>query len=224
MPIAGEQHKQALYEQLARLTRAMANPSRLQLLDLLLQAPRTVEVLAGQIGMSVAATSQHLQVLRTARLVETEKKGLYVTYRLADEVIYDLMRNLRTVAGHRLAEVDQLVRQSREGRDFRAEAGHEELMAELRQGKAVLVDVRPVEEFRAGHLPGAVGIPLKELEGRLAELPKDRDIIAYCRGTYCLLALQAVELLRRHGYRATYLEEGVREMRQAGVAIESEGA
>ena len=172
--------------------------------------------------MSVAATSQHLQVLRAARLVETEKKGLYVTYRLADDTLYDLMRNLRAVAQHRLAEVDQLVRQSREGRDFPAEAGHDGLLAGLRQGDVLIVDVRPAEEFEAGHLPGAIGIPLKNLEQRLGELPKDRDIVAYCRGTYCLLALQAVEILRKHGYRATYLEEGVREMASAGVQLQSE--
>jgi len=222
MPPSGEQYKQALYEQLARLTRAMAHPARLQVLDLLLQAPRTVEVLAGEIGMSVAATSQHLQVLRAARLVETEKHGLYVTYRLADDTLYDLMRNLRTVAQHRLAEVDQLVRQSREGRDFPALTTHAALLASLRQDEVLIVDVRPAEEFKASHLPGALGIPLGDLEQRLEELPKDRDIVAYCRGTYCLLALQAVEILRRHGYRATYLEEGVREMASAGVTLQSD--
>jgi rhodanese-related sulfurtransferase/DNA-binding transcriptional ArsR family regulator len=216
------EHKQALYEQLTRLTRAMAHPARLQILDLLLQAPRTVEVLANEIGMSIAATSQHLQVLRTARLVESEKKGLYVTYRLADETMYDLLRNLRIVAEHRLAEVEQLVRQSREGRDFPARMGWDELLDKLRDRQVVVVDVRPVEEFRAGHVPGAIGIPLKELEARLDELPRDRDVIAYCRGTYCLLALQAVEILRRHGYRATYLEQGVREMESNGIATETE--
>jgi rhodanese-related sulfurtransferase/DNA-binding transcriptional ArsR family regulator len=214
------EHKQALYEQLARLTRAMAHPARLQILDLLLQAPRTVEVLAKEIGMSVAATSQHLQVLRTARLVETEKKGLYVTYRLADEAMYDLMRNLRTVAEHRLAEVEQLVRQSREGRDYPEQMPWGELFEKLQSGDVVIVDVRPTEEFRAGHVPGAIGIPLKELESRLEELPHDRDIVTYCRGTYCLLALQAVEILRKHGYRVTYLQEGVRELERAGVELE----
>jgi rhodanese-related sulfurtransferase/DNA-binding transcriptional ArsR family regulator len=214
------EHKQALYEQLTRLTRAMAHPARLQILDLLLQAPRTVEVLANEIGMSIAATSQHLQVLRTARLVESEKKGLYVTYRLADETMYDVMRNLRTVAEHRLAEVEQLVRQAREGRDYPEHTPWGELLEKLQAGDVVIVDVRPSEEFAAGHVPGAVGIPLGELETRLDELPRDRDIVTYCRGTYCLLALQAVEILRAHGYRVTYLEEGVRELERAGIELE----
>lgn len=220
MTAPASEYRQALYEQLARLTRAMAHPARLQILDLLLQAPRTVEVLAGEIGASVAATSQHLQVLRSARLVESEKKGLYVTYRLADETLYDLLRVLRSVAEHRLAEVEQLIRQSREGRDFPTAAGTETLVARLQRGEVVAVDVRPTEEYAAGHLPGAVGIPLSQLEERLAELPADREVVAYCRGTYCLLAIQAVEILRRHGYRATYLPEGVRELEQAGVTLE----
>lgn len=215
-----EQYKEALYEQLARLTKAMAHPKRLQILDLLLQAPRTVEVLSTQLGISVASTSQHLQALRMARLVETEKKGLYVTYRLADEAIYDLMRNLRTVARRRLAEVEQLVRQSREGRDFPVEADHEALLDSIRQGRALIVDVRPIEEYEAGHIPGAISLPLSELEQRLSELPKDREIVTYCRGTYCLLALQAVEMLREHGYRALYLEEGVREFAAAAVTTD----
>lgn len=215
-----EQYKEALYEQLARLTKAMAHPKRLQILDLLLQAPRTVEVLSTQLGISIASTSQHLQALRMARLVETEKKGLYVIYRLADEAIYDLMRNLRTVARHRLAEVEQLVRQSREGRDFPVQADREALLESVRHGDLLMVDVRPVEEYEAGHIPGAISMPLSELEQRLPELPKDREIVTYCRGTYCLLALQAVEMLREHGYRALFLEEGVREMASAGIMPE----
>jgi rhodanese-related sulfurtransferase/predicted transcriptional regulator len=219
MPFSPEPYKEALYDQLARLTKALAHAKRLQILDLLVQAPRTVEVLSAELGASIASTSQHLQVLRSARLVETEKKGLYVTYRLADDTIYDLMRNLRAVAQHRLAEVEQLVRQSREGRDYPAQ--HEQLRERVRRGEVVVVDVRPVEEYRAGHLPGALSIPLKDLEARLPQLPRDREIVAYCRGTYCLMALQAVEILRQHGYRARYLEEGVREMGEAGVELES---
>lgn len=218
MSLPPTDYSDALYEQLARLTKAMAHPGRLQILDLLLQAPRTVEVLAAEVRMSVASTSQHLQVLRSARLVEAEKKGLYVTYRLADETIYDLMRSLRTVAARRLAEVDQLLREVREGRDDRTALSSEELLDDAASGKLVLIDVRPVEEYRAGHLPGALSMPLGELEARLGELPRDRDIVAYCRGTYCLMALQAVELLRRQGYQAEYLDEGVRELREHGIS------
>ena len=221
MATESEQYREALYEQLARLTKAMAHPRRLQILELLLQAPRTVEVLAGQVGASVASTSQHLQALRSARLVEAEKKGLYVTYRLADGVVYDLMRDLRTVAQRRLAEVEQLVRESRAGRDFPTDRDPAGLLEAARRGEAVIVDVRPVEEYEAGHLLGAISVPLSELPDRLETLPKDREIVTYCRGTYCLLALQAVQMLREHGYRATYLEEGVREMASAGVPLES---
>lgn len=212
------QLRDALYEQLARLTKALAHPKRLQVLDLLLQAPRTVEVLAGEIGMSVAATSQHLQVLRSARLVEADKNGLYVTYSLADEHTYDLMRVLRTIGQARLAEIDQLLRDVQRQHDYEP-AGREQLLRDLKRGEVVVLDVRPAAEFEAAHLPGALSVPLAELEARLAELPRDRNIVAYCRGTYCLLALEAVEVLRRHGYRATYLAEGVRELAAAGVSL-----
>ncbi|MCE5239404.1 metalloregulator ArsR/SmtB family transcription factor, partial [bacterium] len=192
MPSGCQVYRDVLYEQLARLTKAIAHPKRLQILDLLLQAPRTVEVLAGEIDMSIAATSQHLQVLRGARLVESEKNGLYVTYSLADDSIYDLMRQLRAIGSARLAEVDQLLRQVQEGRDYEP-APRQELLRDLRQGEVVLLDVRPTEEYQAAHLPGALSIPLPELPQRLAELPKDRRVVAYCRGTYCLLAIEAGE-------------------------------
>lgn len=220
MPTPCQLYRDALYEQLARLTRAMAHPKRLMLLDLLLQAPRTVEVLASQIGISVASASQHLQVLRGARLVEAEKRGLYVTYRLADEQVYDLLRDLRTVAGHRLAEV-AVARQQVQAESAHLSAMSPDQLAEcLETGQIVLLDVRPPEEYSAAHLPGAISIPLDELEGRLAELPQDRPIVAYCRGEYCLMARQAVSILQERGYLAHYLEEGVMDLAAAGVQVE----
>jgi rhodanese-related sulfurtransferase/DNA-binding transcriptional ArsR family regulator len=212
-------YRDAIYEQLARLTKAMAHPKRLVILDLLLQAPRTVEAIATQIDASVASTSQHLQVLRAARLVEAEKKGLYVTYRLADDMVHDLMTDLRLIAQHRLAEVEQLRRQVQEQGAHLTRLSADELRECLAGGDVVVLDVRPAEEYQAGHLPGAVLIPLDELPGRLEELPRDRPIVAYCRGEYCLMARQAVDLLQRHGYVARYVDEGVRELQAEGLAV-----
>lgn len=222
MPTPCQLYRDALYEQLARLTRAMAHPKRLMLLDLLLQAPRTVEVLASQIGISVASVSQHLQVLRGARLVEAEKKGLYVTYRLADEQVYDLLRDLRMVASHRLAEIEVARQQVRAQSAHLSAMSPDQLSECLQAGQIVLLDVRPPEEYSAAHLPGAISIPLDELEGRLGELPQDRPIVAYCRGEYCLMARQAVAILQERGYLAHYLEEGVMDLAAAGVQVERE--
>jgi len=221
MPTLCQTYRDTLYEQLARLTKAMAHPKRLMILDLLLQAPRTVETLADRIGISVASTSQQLQVLRAARLVEAEKHGLYVTYRLADETVYELMRELRLVATHRLAEWDQMRRQVQEDGAHLSRMTPDDLCDCVERGEVVLLDVRPTEEYQAGHLPGAVVMPLEELESRLEELPKDRPIVAYCRGDYCLMARQAVELLQRHGYTAHFVEEGLRELSLAGLTIET---
>lgn len=221
MPSVCQVYRDVLYEQLARLTKAMAHPKRLMMLDLLVQAPRTVEVLADRVAMSVAGASQHLQVLRAARLVEAEKNGLYVTYRLADETVYTLLQDLRLVAQRRLAEVEQLRRQVADESEHLGRLTAADVAACLRAGEAVVLDVRPAEEYQAGHLPGAVPMPLDELEHRLAELPKDRPIVAYCRGAYCLMARQAVDLLQRHGYDARYVEEGLRELEAAGIAKET---
>jgi len=218
---ACEFYRDALYEQLARLTKAMAHPRRLMLLDVLLQAPRTVEALAEQVGTSVASTSQHLQVLRGARLVEADKKGLYVTYRLADDLVHGLLRDLRELARHRLAEIDQLQRQVHDQGPGAARLSADELRECLSRGEALLLDVRPAEEYRAGHLPGAVLMPLEELEERLSELPRDRPIVAYCRGDYCLMARRAVALLLDHGYQAHYVDEGIRELQEEGLPVEA---
>jgi rhodanese-related sulfurtransferase/DNA-binding transcriptional ArsR family regulator len=221
MPSPCQLYRDALYEQLARLTKAMAHPRRLIILDLLLQAPRTVEALAEQVGVSVASTSQHLQVLRAARLVEAEKHGLYVTYRLAGDAAYDVLRGLRRLAHERLAEVEQMQRSIQEQGAHLPHMAAAELHECLERDEVVVVDVRPTEEYEAGHLPGAVSIPLDELEDRLRELPLDRPIVAYCRGEYCLRARQAVELLRERGFLASYVDEGVRELAAAGLTIET---
>lgn len=212
--------KNELYAQLTRLTSAMSHPKRLLALDLLVQGPRTVEVLARELAMPVASASQHLRALKQARLVESEKSGLYVTYRLADEYVARLLDALRDVGDSRLAEIEQIVRQARAGRDFEP-IEREEAMNCLRKRDSVLLDVRPLEEYNAGHLPNALSIPLADLDQRLEELPRDKQIVVYCRGTYCFLALQAVELLRKQGFRAQHLEEGVRDFAASGTTLET---
>ncbi|OGR02080.1 MAG: ArsR family transcriptional regulator [Deltaproteobacteria bacterium RIFOXYA12_FULL_61_11] len=220
MPSAGRQFKDAIYEQLGRVGKALASPRRLELLDLLCQGARTVEALANEAGQSLANTSQHLQVLRMARLVETEKHGLFVTYRLADEKVCAFYRELRTLAESRLHEIQAVTRQFLEKRGEMEPVDRDVLAARVRSGEVTLLDVRPKEEFEAGHLPGAVSVPLAELEVKLADLPHDREVVAYCRGPYCVLAVQAVAVLREKGFRAIRMEEGVPDWRARGLPIE----
>jgi rhodanese-related sulfurtransferase len=208
----------AVYEQFARIGKAVASARRVELLDLLCQGERSVEALARTTGMTVTNTSQHLQLLRAARLVETRKEGTKVIYRLADESVCRFFLELCELGHARLAEVDQLVRGYLAANAFDAVA-REELLERLERGDVLLLDVRPAEEFAAGHIAGAASVPLEELEQRLAELPADAEIVAYCRGPYCLLATKALELLSASGVRARRLEDGLPEWRLAGLPI-----
>ncbi|MBI2375491.1 MAG: metalloregulator ArsR/SmtB family transcription factor [Deltaproteobacteria bacterium] len=216
--------KDSIYEQFARLGKAMSAPKRLELLDLLCQGPRTVEVLAEQAGVSVANASQHLQVLRAARLVESEKKGLYVEYRLADDEVSSFFFALRGLAESRLVEVEQVAREYFERREGMEVVESEELLRRVRSGEVTVLDVRPPEEYRAGHIPGALSIPISELKARLKELPKGREVVAYCRGPYCVMAVEAVDLLRKKGFTAHRLEQGVIDWRARGWRVEAERA
>jgi rhodanese-related sulfurtransferase len=211
--------KDAIYEQFARIGKAVSSPKRLELLDLLCQSERTVEVLAKESGLTVANASQHLQVLRTARLVEAEKEGLYVVYRLADTAVCEFFHAMRVLAESRLAEVEQIKRQFLEGREGMEPVDRDALLELVREGAVTVLDVRPVEEYRAGHIPGAVSIPLKELKQHFAELPRNREIVAYCRGPYCVLSIEAVEMLRAKGFSAIRLEEGIQDLRAMGFSI-----
>ncbi len=213
--------KAAIYEHIARIGKATASPGRLELLDLLSQGPRTVEALAAQIAQSVANTSHHLQVLRRARLVEAEKAGLHVTYRLADPQVAAFFLHLRTLAESRLAEIEQVSRRYLEERGALEAVDDDELLRRVRAGDVTVIDVRPREEYLAGHIPGAVSLPLGELKERLRDLPKGQDIVAYCRGPYCVMALDAVDLLRRKGFRAHRMEQGVPEWRAHGWRVEA---
>jgi rhodanese-related sulfurtransferase/DNA-binding transcriptional ArsR family regulator len=212
--------KDSVYEQLARLGKAVSAPKRLELLDLLCQGPRTVEQLAEQTSVSIANASQHLQVLRAARLVEAEKRGLYVEYRLAGADVAALFHSLRSLASARLAEIEQTTRTYFEQRGGMEGVGGDELLRRVKSGDVTVLDVRPESEYRAGHIPGAISIPVAELKARLKELPQRKEIVAYCRGPYCVMALDAVELLRKKGFRARHMSEGVIEWRARGFRIE----
>ena len=211
--------KETLFAQLARLGKAFAAPKRVEMLDALAQGPRTVERLAIATGQTVANASQHLQVLRQAQLVSSEKQGLFVTYRLANDAVGDLLVRLRELGESQLQELqaarDALLAQA-EGVES---VDRHTLVSRLRASEAVLIDVRPREEYIAGHLPGAVSIPLDELTARLKELKKGQEVVAYCRGPYCMLSADAVRLLSQRGFRAKRLEEGVLEWRAAGLKI-----
>ena len=211
--------KDAIYEQFARIGKAVSSPKRLELLDLLCQGPRTVEVLAKESGLAIANASQHLQVLRAARLVAAEKEGLFVIYRLADQTVCEFFRTMRVLAESQLAEVEQIKRRFLAGREGMEPVDRDELLELVREEAVTVLDVRPVEEYNAAHIPGALSIPLKELKLHLAELPRDQEIVAYCRGPFCVLSVQAVEMLRAQGFSAVRLEEGIQDLRAIGFPI-----
>jgi rhodanese-related sulfurtransferase len=219
MGLSNRRFKDAVYEQIGRVGKAVASPRRLELLDLLAQGPRTVEVLARAAGQSVANTSQHLQVLRAARLLVAERSGLHVTYQLADAEVGRFYRALRLLAESRLSELDRIASDFLESRGLAEAVDRDALVERVRRGTVTVLDVRPREEYAAGHIAGAVSVPLPELERRLSELPKDREIVAYCRGRFCVLAVEAVVRLRARGYRAVRLEDGVPDWRARGFRI-----
>ena len=214
--------KQRLYPQFARIGRALASDKRLEILDLLAQAPRHVEALAAETEMSVANVSQHLQTLRTANLVESDRKGNLIVYRLADPSVVDLWLALRGVAGTRLAEVEQLAREFLPGRGNGNTVPRDDVPGLLRHN-ALLLDVRPRTEFEAGHLHGAINIPIEELSRRIDEIPGDRRIVAYCRGEYCLFADEAAELLRSLGFDVVRMEGGWPEWQSEGRPVQTGG-
>ena len=212
--------KTALFDAFARVAKALASGRRIELVDVLANGERTVEALAGEVGLSVANTSQHLQILRQAGLVGSRRQGTSVHYRLAGPEVFELWRTLRTLAASRLAEVERLAVAYLGGRDDLEPVTREELARRLEDGDdLVVLDVRPAAEYAAGHLPGAVSIPVGELRRRLAELPADREVVAYCRGPYCALAHEAVELLRDEGFAARRLEDGLPEWQAARLAV-----
>lgn len=213
--------KASLYDHLARLTRSLASPRRLEIVDLLAQRERTVSELARLTAMSVANTSQHLQALRSARLVTVRRAGLRAHYALAGEGVFTLWRAVRDLGEDRLASLRELVRTHFEGRASREPVGLRELLAAVRAGSAVVVDARPEEEFAAGHVPGAVNLPPGELDARLHVLPMDQEVIVYCRGPYCPLADDAVAALIARAFRARRFALGFPDWRAAGLPVEA---
>jgi rhodanese-related sulfurtransferase/DNA-binding transcriptional ArsR family regulator len=213
--------KDRLYGQLARLGKALSSPHRLEILELLAQRERTVDSLATEIGLSLANTSQHLQGLRQAALVESRKDGLFVHYRLADPDVFELSKVIRAVAERRLADVERLVREHFGDRTDAEAVAMDELLKRVRSKAVVILDTRPAAEYLAGHIAGAISLPVDELQQRLKELSKGKEYVAYCRGPYCVYADRAVEILRASGRRARRLAQGFPEWRLAGLPVES---
>ncbi|MPZ21658.1 MAG: metalloregulator ArsR/SmtB family transcription factor [Luteitalea sp.] len=219
--------KHALFELFARVARAIGHAARLELIEQLAQGERRVELLAERTGLSVANASQHLQQLRRAGLVTSHRDGKFVVYRLADESVLELLGTVRGIAERQLAEVERIVRSYFADRDSLEPVSREELLERSREGLVTILDVRPAEEFALGHLPGAVNVPLRQLEDRLregsaplAEVDPSREIVAYCRGPYCVLSYEAVALLRSRGFTARRLVDGLPEWRAAGFPID----
>jgi rhodanese-related sulfurtransferase len=215
-----ETFKQDVFAQLARVGKALSNGNRLELLEFVAQGPRSVEELATMTRLSVANASKHLQELRRAGLVRARKEGLRVFYEVVGPDVVDLIAALGRVAETRLAEVEQLVRTYITARDDLEPIPAAELLKRVKQGLVTVLDVRPAEEYAAGHLPGAINIPVEDLSKRLRGLPKTREVIAYCRGPYCLLSVDAVALLRGKGLKARRLENGFPEWKAAGLPVE----
>ena len=215
-------HKARLYEAIGRVALALGSAGRLQLLEFVAQGERSVDSLAAMTGLSVANTSKHLQALRQAGLVSARKDGLRVYYSIAGSDVVALLSSLREVSEHRVAEVEQLLRTWLAHRDEMEAVPAKEVLERAKKGLVVVLDVRPADEFSAGHLPGAINIPIQELEKRLRELPKRKEIIAYCRGPYCLMSYDAVSLLRKKGIKARRLQVGLPEWRAAGLPVEPE--
>ena len=218
---AHRQFKDRLYGQFARIGKALSSPHRLEILELLAQSERTVDSLATEIGLSLANTSQHLQALRQAALVESRKDGLFVHYRLAGAEVFDLSRVLRTVAEKRLAELERVVHEHFGDRVDAEAVPMVELLKRARSKQVIILDTRPAREYVAGHIAGAISVPVDELQRRLQQLTKGKEYVAYCRGPYCVYADRAVELLRASGRRARRLLDGFPEWRAAGLPVAS---
>jgi rhodanese-related sulfurtransferase/DNA-binding transcriptional ArsR family regulator len=212
--------KSRVYEAIGRVAAALGSAARLQILEFVAQGERSVDTLAAMTGLSVANASKHLQALRQSGLVNARKEGLRVYYSLAGDDVSLLLSSLRGVAEHRAADVEKLLRAWLAHRDELDPVPAREVLSRMKSGLVTVLDVRPAEEFAAGHLPGAINVPVERLESYLAKLPKRKEVVAYCRGPYCLMSFEAVEKLRRRGFKAKRLEDGFPEWRAAGLPVE----
>jgi len=215
--------KQAVFAQFAVVAKSLAHPDRIELLEHVAQGERSVEALSERVGLSISNASQHLQQLRRAGLIVARRDGRFVLYRLADESVVELLGSLRWVAERNLAEVDRIIRGYFADRDSMEPVSRADLLERSRAGLVTVLDVRPADEFALGHLPGALNIPLRQLEARLAELDPKQEIVAYCRGPYCVLSYEAVAALRARGFKARRLEDGLPEWRAAGLPVATTG-
>jgi len=213
--------KGAVYEQVARIGKAVCSPQRLEILGVLSQSPRSVESLAEEAGLTIANASRHLQVLKGARLVESERQGPMAIYRLADASVDVFFRALLEMAEGRLAEIGHIVKQFHNGKEDLEPLDRDSLLKAVRKGEVMVLDVRPREEFESAHLRGALSIPIKQLEKRISELPKGQKIAAYCRGPYCMFAVKAAEVLRKKGFDAVVLKESVQDWKAMGFPVDS---
>jgi len=218
--VASSNPKRALFVEFAAVAKCLAHAHRLELVEQLAQGERSVELLAERTGLSIANTSQHLQQMRRAGIIAARRDGKFVFYRLADESVLDLLAALRRIAERNSAEVERVIRTYFQDRDSLEPVSRDELLKQSRAGLVTVLDVRPPDEFALGHLPGAVNIPLRELEARLADLDRSLEIVAYCRGPYCVLSYEAVAALRTKGFKARRLEDGFPEWRAAGLPVE----
>jgi rhodanese-related sulfurtransferase len=214
-----EPHASVVYEQLARIGKCVSSPHRIEMLDLLAQGEKSVEALAAEAGLTVKNASAHLRVLRGARLVETRKDAQFCFYRLADDAVASFVAGLHELAEKRLAEVREFSVEFLKGRERLTAVDRRSLLRRIRQGDVVVLDVRDTSEFKAGHIPGARSVPLEELERALKSIPKNKEIIAYCRGLYCGLAEDAVALLRKKGYRASRIHDSIVDWKEAGLPV-----
>lgn len=222
--MSGRSAKHQILEQFATVAKALGHAHRLNLLEFLAQGERSVEALSQVAGLTVANTSQHLQRLRRSGLVTSHKRGLHVFYSVAGEDVIGLLRALRLTTERHTAEVDRIVSGYFNQRDSLEPISRRELLARTKQGLVTVLDVRPVEEYQAGHIPGAINLPLGDLKKRLKDLPKEQEIIAYCRGPYCVLAFEAVAALRKKGFDARRLEEGYPEWKASGLPVDADSA
>lgn len=218
--MAKNEFKQRLFEQFAKVGKALSSPSRLEIMEFLAQSEKSVENLTTLTGLSFANTSQHLQQLRHAGMVAARKEGQRVFYSLADEATIDLLNMLRNIAEKNLAEVDQIINTYLKVKDTLEPVEAEDLLERIKDGLVIVLDVRPADEYAAGHVPGSVNVPMKELEKQIKKLDNKKEIIAYCRGPYCVLSYDTVALLRNKGFKARRLKDGMPEWKRAGLPVE----
>lgn len=218
--MTGREFKDLTFQQFANIATAFSSPKRLEIIDLLVQGEKDVETLSKQISANFANTSRHLQILKNARLVESRREGVRIYYRISDQRVFNCWKNLQLLAESRAAEMREVLKEFLKERKAMDAISKNELLSRLKSKDVIVIDVRPIEEFTGGHIQGALSIPLTELRDRLNELPKDREVVAYCRGPYCVLAPEAIKILKDNGYSALRLSEGLPEWKEAGLPVE----